>query len=193
MTTPRDAIRVGVAPTSRNDGDPILVVAHEAGNADRPGVLVDGAPVVARLDVLDELHARLELGGEGEPTVRIAFGTPRRRARDGMMTREVVADGWRVEVELEPDGRAALRERARRAGAAAGAGGPVDVHAIIPGRIVALSVVPGDPVVAGQQVLVLEAMKMQNELRAPRDGVIERVAVAVGENVEVGDLLLVIR
>jgi biotin carboxyl carrier protein len=53
-------------------------------------------------------------------------------------------------------------------------------------------VVPGDPVGAGQQVLVLEAMKMQNELRAPRAGSVERVAVAVGENVEVGDLLMVI-
>jgi biotin carboxyl carrier protein len=73
------------------------------------------------------------------------------------------------------------------------AGGPVHVRAIIPGRIVALNVAPGDDVTAGQQLLVLEAMKMQNELRAPRDGTIDRVAVGVGVNVEVGDLLLVIR
>ncbi len=45
---------------------------------------------------------------------------------------------------------------------------------------------------AGQQLLVLEAMKMQNELRASRDGTVDRVAIAVGETVEVGDLLLVI-
>jgi glutaconyl-CoA decarboxylase len=73
------------------------------------------------------------------------------------------------------------------------AGGPVDVRAIIPGRIAAVSVASGDAVMAGQQMLVLEAMKMQNELRAPRDGTVDRLAVAVGENVEVGDLLLVIR
>ena len=69
---------------------------------------------------------------------------------------------------------------------------PVEVHAIIPGRIVALSVAAGDAVEAGQQLLVLEAMKMQNELRAPREGSIERIPIAVGENVEVGDLLMVI-
>jgi len=53
-------------------------------------------------------------------------------------------------------------------------------------------VVPGDSVGAGQHVLVLEAMKMQNELRAPRDGVISRVAVGTGRTIEVGDLLLVL-
>jgi biotin carboxyl carrier protein len=47
-------------------------------------------------------------------------------------------------------------------------------------------------VVAGQQLLAVEAMKMQNELRAPRDGTIDRVAVAPGRTIEVGDLLLVI-
>jgi biotin carboxyl carrier protein len=94
---------------------------------------------------------------------------------------------------LESDRRATLRERATRdRGGASRSSGPIEVRAIIPGRIVAVSVVPGDPIAAGQQVLVLEAMKMQNELRAPRAGSVERVAVAVGENVEVGDLLMVI-
>ena len=50
----------------------------------------------------------------------------------------------------------------------------------------------GEAVVAGQQLLVVEAMKMQNELRAPRDGVVSRVAVAPGETIEIGDLLLVL-
>jgi len=56
-----------------------------------------------------------------------------------------------------------------------------------------VSVATGDAVFAGQQVLVLEAMKMQNELRAPREGTVERLAIAVGDTVEVGDLLMVIR
>jgi biotin carboxyl carrier protein len=123
---------------------------------------------------------------------RLVLGPERRRESDGVVVREVVVDGWRVEVELEPERRASLRERARRASDVAGRSGPVEVHAIIPGRIVALSVAPGDAVVAGQQLLVLEAMKMQNELRAPREGSIERIPIAVGENVEVGDLLMVI-
>ncbi len=56
-----------------------------------------------------------------------------------------------------------------------------------------VAVAAGDDVAAGQQLLAVEAMKMENELRAPRDGTIERVAVAVGQNVELGDLLVVIR
>ena len=132
--------------------------------------------------------------GRGRTLGRDEAGA-RSRAPPGIrriVVREVVVDGWRVEVELEPERRASLRERARRASDVAGRSGPVEVHAIIPGRIVALSVAPGDAVVAGQQLLVLEAMKMQNELRAPREGSIERIPIAVGENVEVGDLLMVI-
>ena len=100
--------------------------------------------------------------------------------------------GWRIEVEVEPERRAVLRERARRSAGAASQGGPVEVRAIIPGRVVAVSVRPGDDVEAGQQILVVEAMKMQNELARPREGSVERVGVAVGDTIEVGDLLVVI-
>ncbi len=55
-----------------------------------------------------------------------------------------------------------------------------------------VSVVAGDAIVAGQQLLVVEAMKMQNELRAPRDGTVVRVGVGAGQTIEVGDLMLVI-
>jgi biotin carboxyl carrier protein len=58
--------------------------------------------------------------------------------------------------------------------------------------VVSVSVVAGDAVLAGQKLLVVEAMKMQNELRAPRDGVISRVAVGAGQTIDVGDLMLVI-
>jgi biotin carboxyl carrier protein len=63
---------------------------------------------------------------------------------------------------------------------------------MIPGRVVAVAVARGDIVAAGQTLLVVEAMKMQNELRTPRDGTIERVAVAVGETIDLGDLLVVL-
>jgi biotin carboxyl carrier protein len=53
-------------------------------------------------------------------------------------------------------------------------------------------VAAGDSVEAGQQILVVEAMKMQNELRAPREGAVEHIGVAVGDTIEVGDLLVVI-
>jgi Acetyl/propionyl-CoA carboxylase, alpha subunit len=97
-----------------------------------------------------------------------------------------------VEVEIQSERRASLRERARRGREETAHGGPTHVRAIIPGRIVSVSVVPGDPVEAGQQLLVVEAMKMQNELRAPRDGIVSSVAVGAGGTIEVGDLLLVL-
>ena len=105
---------------------------------------------------------------------------------------EVVVGGWRFEVEVEDAVRAALRERASRDREAAGHAGPTAVHAIIPGVVVSVAVAAGDAVAAGQQLLAVEAMKMQNELRAPRAGVVERVAVAAGATIEVGDLLVVI-
>ncbi len=69
---------------------------------------------------------------------------------------------------------------------------PIEVHAIIPGRVVALSVRPGDLVVAGEQMLVVEAMRVRNELRSPRDGTIDHVGVSGAQTTEVGDLLVVI-
>ena len=116
-----------------------------------------------------------------------AIGQP-----SGVERREVVIDGWRIEVTVEPESRAALRDRARRDRAHVGSSGPTNVHAIIPGVMVAVSVAPGDTVTAGQQLLVIEAMKMQNELRAPRDGMVEQVAIGAGSRVEVGDLLVVL-
>jgi biotin carboxyl carrier protein len=145
------------------------------------------------LQALDPEHLVLrEAAGQETVRSRALISPERRREGDGATVREVVIDGWRIDVELESERRASLRERARRAADVSGRSGPVEVRAIIPGRIVALSVGAGDAVTAGQQLLVLEAMKMQNELRAPREGTIERIPIAVGENVEVGDLLMVI-
>jgi biotin carboxyl carrier protein len=110
----------------------------------------------------------------------------------GIRRREVLVDGFRFMVDMESERIAALRERASRGRAASAHAGPLQVKAIIPGKVVTVSVKVGDAVTAGQQLLVVEAMKMQNELRAPRDGTIERVGVAVGVNIEIGDLLVVI-
>jgi biotin carboxyl carrier protein len=110
----------------------------------------------------------------------------------GIRRREVLVDGFRFVVDVESERIAALRERASRGRASSAHAGPLQVKAIIPGKVVAVSVQAGDAVTAGQQLLVVEAMKMQNELRSPRDGTIERVGVAVGVNIEIGDLLVVI-
>ncbi len=190
------AVRVSVAVTSRMDGDPAIVVAPPAaastgGSVDHP--LVNGEPAPVRLEWLDAQRAILVRDADaGAERTRVLLGPPRALATDGTLVREVVVDGWRLDIELESERRAALRERARRGREAAGHSGPLEVRSIIPGRIVAVSVAPGDAVAAGQQLMALEAMKMQNELRAPREGTIERIAVGVGQNVELGDLLLVI-
>jgi biotin carboxyl carrier protein len=63
---------------------------------------------------------------------------------------------------------------------------------MIPGRVIAVAVAAGDAVQPGDPLLVVEAMKMQNELRAPRAGVVERVAVGAGTTVELDDLLVVL-
>jgi len=58
------------------------------------------------------------------------------------------------------------------------------VHAPIPGVIVSVSVQPGDQVSTGQELCVLEAMKMKNIIRAPRDGEIATVSMVVGQHVQ---------
>ncbi len=68
--------------------------------------------------------------------------------------------------------------------------GPVTVTASLPGLIVAVSIAPGDTVEAGQSLLTIEAMKMQNEVRAPRGGRVIEVSVAPGVAVATGAALL---
>ena len=123
----------------------------------------------------------------------VVIGRVGRLDRDGRRQVEVVVDGWRFELLVEDEARAALRERASRDRTAAGAaGGPLEIRAIIPGRIASVAVAPGDTVEAGQTLLAVEAMKMQNELRAPRAGTVTRVPAGVGATVEVGDILVVL-
>ena len=115
-----------------------------------------------------------------------------RRDSSGELVVEVVVDGWRFELAVEDADRAELRERATRASDEVARSGPTEILAIIPGRIVTVRVAPGDAVEGGQSLMVVEAMKMQNELRAPRAGTVRRIEVVGGQTIEVGDLLAVI-
>ena len=127
------------------------------------------------------------------PGHRIDVTEPAPPDADGRRTIEVVVDGWRFELVVEDQARAELRDRAiRDRSAAAGAGGPLEIRAILPGRVASVAVTPGDRVELGQTLLAVEAMKMQNELRAPRPGTIARVPATAGATVEVGDVLVVI-
>ncbi len=80
----------------------------------------------------------------------------------------------------------------RRRGAAIEAEGRQQVIAPMPGKVVRVLVRAGEPVEAGQGLLVVEAMKMQNEIRAPKSGAIERLLVADGQAVNAGDILAVV-
>jgi biotin carboxyl carrier protein len=71
-------------------------------------------------------------------------------------------------------------------------GGPRTLKASMPGRVVRILVTEGDRVSAGKGVLVLEAMKMQNEVKSPKDGTVARLLVAPGEAVGAGQDLAVI-
>jgi biotin carboxyl carrier protein len=70
--------------------------------------------------------------------------------------------------------------------------GPVEVRAIMPGKITAFLVKEGQEVRSGQGVLVVEAMKMENELLAPKDGRVTRIRVRPGETVEAGAALFTV-
>jgi len=70
--------------------------------------------------------------------------------------------------------------------------GPRPLKSPMPGRIVRVLVGPGDTVEAGQGCVVVEAMKMQNELKAPKAGIIARLSATVGETVAAGATLLII-
>jgi glutaconyl-CoA/methylmalonyl-CoA decarboxylase subunit gamma len=113
----------------------------------------------------------------------------------------VLVDGRVVELFREPDGglrlsgsRAAVRvdqataARARRVAHAETAS--LNLRSPMPGRVVKVLVVPGEAVAAGAPLLVIEAMKMENELAAPRAGNVTRVLVAAGDAVERDALLI---
>jgi biotin carboxyl carrier protein len=73
--------------------------------------------------------------------------------------------------------------KSRRGGLEADSG-EISIKAPMPGLIVVIPVSEGQTVTAGQTLIILESMKMQNELKAPRDGIVQRISVKQGETVE---------
>jgi biotin carboxyl carrier protein len=70
--------------------------------------------------------------------------------------------------------------------------GPAAVRAPMPGRVVRVLVAVGDRVTAGQGLVVVEAMKMENELRSPKDGIVKDVKAQTGTAVDAGAVLVVV-
>ena len=127
-------------------------------------------------------------------------GTPVRLVTIGDEVHRVLAHrtGSRGQYSLSVDGHRfaveALDERTRAirdlSAASAAASGPAPLLAPMPGLIVRVAVEPGDEVRAGQPLVVMEAMKMENELRSPAAGRVRSVAARVGAAVEKGTLLV---
>jgi len=99
----------------------------------------------------------------------------------------VVVEGRRYEFAVDDP-----RSLRGRRGAQEGATGPSAVKAPMPGRVVRVLVSEGDEVAEQQGVIVIEAMKMQNELKAPRAGRIAKVAVKVDATVAAGEVLVIV-
>ena len=78
---------------------------------------------------------------------------------------------------------------APKAAAPAGAAGAVTVTAPMPGKILGVKATAGQAVKKGETIVILEAMKMENEIVAPQDGTVATINVAVGDSVESGATL----
>ena len=100
---------------------------------------------------------------------------------------EVLIEGEHFEFELFDERKALLKKSA-----AMGAEGVQEIKSSMPGKIVKLLTAEGDEVEQGQGLVVVEAMKMENEIKSPKGGVVKRIGVKEGEAVVAGALLIVV-
>ena len=139
---------------------------------------VDGQEI----DVDAELTARdvlsVLVGGK-------AYEVKRERSLQGELHMVIGSARYAVDVQ---DPRS-LKTRRAIAGAEAG---PQRIKAPMPGKIVRIMVAEGEEVKSGQGVIVMEAMKMQNEMKSPKDGRVQKILASEGSAVNAGDMLAVI-
>jgi biotin carboxyl carrier protein len=145
---------------------------------DGRALALEAATVEPGVYVLREGPAQTVVYVDGAPP-KLTL-TLRRPGRDPVSVAVEVADARSAQV-------AAL---ARASGGASA--GPARVRSPIPGRVVKVLARAGDRVAAGQAIIVLEAMKMENELRAPRAGTIQEISCSEGSAVEAGQDLAVV-
>ena len=147
---------------------------------DETGVRVAGETVHAHL--ADVAGTPVRLVSIGDEVHRVVA---RRHPERGRYTLWI--DGYRFEAEALDERTRAIRDLS---GASEGVKGPAPLKAPMPGLIVRVQVAVGDLVHAGQGLIVMEAMKMENELRASAAGTVKAVPVAPGTAVEKGALLV---
>jgi acetyl/propionyl-CoA carboxylase alpha subunit len=140
----------------------------------------------------DDAAIRGELSDiEGSPVRMVKLGTHVYRVvaekRQGRGRYTLWVDGYRFETEALDERTRSIRDLSA---ATAGPTGPAPIIAPMPGLIVRVNVSVGDRVEAGQGLVVMEAMKMENELRAIAPGTVRSVEVSPGTAVEKGALLV---
>lgn len=108
----------------------------------------------------------------------------------------VVASAPKAALKAAPAPAAAPAPKAAPApapkAAAPVAAGATTVSAPMPGKVLSVNVKAGDAVKSGDVLLILEAMKMQNEIMAPADGTVSDVRVSAGQTVATGDVMIVL-
>ena len=147
---------------------------------DGDGVRVDGRQVDAH--VVDVEGTPVRLVTVGEQVHRVLA---RRHVDRGRYTLSL--DGHRYEVEALDERTRTIREMTA---AASGPKGPAPLVAPMPGLVVRVLVQPGDQVAPGQGLVVVEAMKMENELRATAPATVKAVHAQPGQAVEKGAVLV---
>jgi pyruvate carboxylase subunit B len=144
-------------------------------------VTLDGEEHRAELTALENTPIRL-LVLDG-----VTWAFPMQPAEAGRGLWTVLVHGERHEVE-------ALDQRAAHLQSLVGCGavvaGPAVLKAPMPGLVIRVLAEPGQKVVEGTSLIVLEAMKMENELKAPAAGMVERVMISPGHTVEKGEVLI---
>jgi biotin carboxyl carrier protein len=152
-----------------------MEVALDAGEAS-----TDGRSAPARVSALEGTPIRLITIGDQVHRVVV-------RAGEGRGRYTLSLDGHRYDVEAFDERTHAIRELS---GASAAQAGPAPLKAPMPGLVVRVSVTVGDTVAAGQGLVAIEAMKMENELRCVAGGRVKAVHAVVGQAVEKGALLV---
>lgn len=147
---------------------------------DGPRAEIDGVPVEASLISVEGTPVRLVRLGEQVHRV-----IARRGASRGQWVLDV--DGARVEAEALDERMRAIKDLTA---ASAAANGPAPLVAPMPGLVVRVNVSVGDAVSAGQGLVVIEAMKMENELRAAAPGRVTAIRATMGQAVDKGTILV---
>ena len=163
-----ELVRKGDGWECRLDGREVFVEAAEIGEGTL-SLLIGGRSA----------EVKLPAGERGPRSTSLRAGPP--------CTSELFIRGQRYDVSVEDP-----RSWRGRRSAAQGEAGPQRLTASMPGKVVRVLAREGESIASGQGIAVVEAMKMQNEIRSPRAGVLKKLLAQEGMKVNAGELLAIV-